>query len=279
MPDIDPRWIDVDFEKEDKFVFGHVEPDDSLARSLRAGTAFEDAVPVMTESELRAAAERLDDSKGGLEYMVTQIYDQGGEGSCVANAGGQAHEIIQAKTLGRENVTHLSAISMYDFIGRSPGSGAMVGDCLDEGKTRGWIPVDNEVNKKRFNGIVHPPRGFKTKRVPGWEEVAASFRYGESYIVKSVAGLLTAGMMGFSVVVGRRGHSICYTRGVWSNGWKMPYPNSWGDWGQGFGDMTTGFGFDSPGNISSSSNWAYAITSIIVPKWYTDMLAAAKGQE
>jgi hypothetical protein len=277
---IDPRYLDVDFPSEKKFTFGFDVPDPADASKFFAGPFFEDVVPVMTESQLREAAERLDASKGGLEYMVTRIYNQKSEGSCVANAGGQAHEIKQAIQFGRENVTHLSAISIYDIIGRSAGSGSMTSDCLDEGLKTGFIPLNDETNIARFGAdAVHPNTGFRQKKGAKTGESRLSFKYGEHYAVRSVAGLLTAGMLGHPSVVGRRGHSICYTRPIWSNGWKYPYPNSWDyDWGQAFGDMTGGWGFDSMSNIQSSAGWAYVVCSVIVPQWYKDMISKAKGE-
>lgn len=256
--DIDDRFVDVDFEADPKYVFG----DRGAACFGTEALFFEDVVPVIPRDRWQAEAEKFDAEHNGIENLVTRIYNQQSEGSCVANACSQALEIIQAKEDGRENVVHLSAISLYKRIGRSPGSGAMVSDGLEEITDRGVLPLDTPENRAKFGNIVMPNVGFYTKYPDGWEAVAAQFKGVERFIIRSFEGLVTAGLNGHPCVVGRQGHSICYTRATFKNGrLLMPYPNSWGDWGQAFGQMTTGFGFDSESQIKQSAGWAFALRS------------------
>jgi len=69
------------------------------------------------------------------------------------------------------------------------------------------------------------------------------------------------------VVVGRAGHSILYTRPVWSkNQWWIKYVNSWGqEWGEGFDEFSGGWGFDSMRLIMESASWAFTCRTILAP--------------
>lgn len=260
--EIDDRWIDVKFDEQPEFTFGDL----GAATFREVGPFYEDVVPVIPRNEWPAIIEQIEAENAGIERMVTRIYDQGREGSCVANACSQAHEIIQAIQYGKEHVTHLSAMSLYQRIGRSPNSGAMVSDGMDEMSSRGILPLDNAANRAKYGDCVMANTGFYNKRPAGWEGIAGLFKGVERFIIRSLEGLVTAGLNGHPAVVGREGHSITYTRGTYKNGrLLMPYPNSWSmGWGQAFGDMPGGFGFDSENQIRKSAGWAFALRSATV---------------
>lgn len=262
MPDIDDKYIDVDFEKEPAFVFGDL----GVSFEANYGASYEDRYGVMSDAEIEAAIEAIDAAGGGIDQLVTRIYDQKQEGSCVANATSQAHECCQARQFGKDRVVHLSAMSLYQRIARSAQSGAMVSDGWAEMKARGILPLDNEANRARFGNLVMPNTGWGTKRPAGWEAVAAQFAGLEATIIKSVAGIFTALCNQDPVVVGRQGHSICYVRPMKRSGKRMvAYANSWGSWGSPLGDQPSGFGFDTANQISQSAGWAFALRSVTVP--------------
>jgi hypothetical protein len=222
-------------------------------------------VPTLSDSELRVEIEKLDAAGGGAERLITRIYDQNGEGSCVANACSQANEIVQALQFGKENVVHLSAMSLYQRIGSGPNSGAMVSDGLDEMQSRGVLPLDNPENRAKFGDKVMPNCGWRNAKPAGWEGVAAQFKVDEAFVVRSVNELMTALVNRHPVVVGRAGHSICYVRPRYDNGFSVDYANSWSlSWGFGLGDFKTGFGRDSAGMVRSSAGWAFAVRSLTV---------------
>lgn len=251
---IDKDLIDVDFAERPQFVFG------DLGRRVFEPrfAAYGDTVPTIPESQWPAEAEKIKAAGGGCSALVSRIYDQGQEGSCVANACSQAHEIVQASQWGKENVVHLSAISLYRRIGRSAQSGAMVSDGLDEMAERGVLPLDNPENRARFGACVMPNTGWRNAFPSGWEAVAAKFAAHEWFIVDTVAELITALIHQHPVVVGRSGHSIAYCDPVYDGG-KLyaKYANSWGT---GFGE--NGFGYDSLSMIRSSASWAFALRSV-----------------
>lgn len=264
MP-INPNHVDVDFPSDPSFTFG----DQGFAAFGPPRAPYGESVNVIPESQWRDMAEAIKAAGGGCSQLVSRIYNQGNEGSCVANACSQAHEIIQAKTYGKANVVHLSAISLYKRIGRSANSGAMVSDGLDEMAERGILPLDDEGNRAKFGSAVMPNTGFRTAYPSGWEATAKKFAGTEWFIIESVNELITALLNQHPVVVGRSGHSIAYCDAVYEgSNLLVAYANSWGGgqsgWGSPYGGHPSGFGFDSMRLIRSSASWAFALRSVTI---------------
>lgn len=255
---VDPQAIDIDFPSCPEYVFGN-----AGRRAFGAGAfaSYGDVVPEVPESQWPELAEKLESEGGGLDQLVTRIYDQQREGSCVANACCQSMEILQAKQLGEDEVVHLSAMSVYKFIGRSPQSGATLDDGLEQIANVGAVPLDTPENRAKFGDIVMPNTGWSTPMPPGWQGVAKRFRGTEWFICQSVNQLISALFNGHPVVVGRAGHSIAYCRPVYQSGRLLAkYANSWSeDWQDG------GFGYDSLNYIRQSASWAFALRSVVVP--------------
>jgi hypothetical protein len=258
---IDPSFVDYDFEQSPYYVRGDLGTRCFATKPPR----YKDSIELIPESRHRELIDRMD-VEGGTERLVTRIYNQSNEGSCVANACGQAHEVIQALQFGKNLVTHLAAMSLYKKIGRSAQSGAMVDDGLEVMAEEGLVPLDDATNRARFGSIVMPNTGFRTPYPANYESVAKQFRATEWFVVDSYQELMTALLCQHPVVVGRRGHSICYMRPTYKNGsLQVIYVNSWGRWGFGAGDFDHGFGADSRNLIMSASSWAFALRSVSVP--------------
>lgn len=253
MSEIDDKYVDVHFPDDPHYVFGDL---GASAFDLCAG--YEETFGELSDREIDEVIERMDAEGGGADRLVSRIYNQGQEGSCVANATSQSHEIVQRRQFGV--VTPLSAISLYKRIGRSASSGAMVSDGLKEMTNRGILPLDTPENRERFGGAVMSNTGFRTAFPANWEATAKLFAGVESYVVRSVGGLLTALCRQEPVVVGREGHSICYVRPMRRNGRRVvKYANSWGNWGD------AGFGYDTEAQIRKSASWAFVLRSVTVP--------------
>ena len=248
-------FVDVDFTQDPRYVFGDLGPRRFGAPLER----FADNVQVIPEGQWKELIAQQD-AEGGLDKLVTRIMDQGREGSCVANAFSQAIQIVLAQQLGKENVIQLSPISLYKRIGRSPSSGAMLDDGIEESNKRGILPLDTPENRAKFGEHVMPATGFHERYPDGWEETAKKFRAVEWFVCDSVNELVSAQLQGMPVVVGRQGHSICYAKITYRNGAMVDkYANSWSpQWGDG------GFGYDTLSQIRMSSNWAVALRSVVV---------------
>lgn len=254
--DIDDRFVDVDFPDDPNFTFG----DTGTPMFADYGPSYEELYGVLSDAEIRDAVKASDDAGGALDLLVVNIFNQGKEGSCVANAYAQAHQVVQAKQFGKDKVIRLSAMSLYKRIGRSASSGANIGDGYEEVDERGILPLDNAENKAKFKH-THPATGFSKPLPQGWEETAKLFAGHEGHHVKSVAGLKSAIVSGFPVVVGRDGHSIMYSRLMQKGGEDVfKYPNSWGDWGD------EGYGYDTESKYRKSATSCWALRSVTVRK-------------
>lgn len=259
--DYDDQFIDVDFEKDPRYVFG-----DLGSPCWGNFTSYESAVPVLSDSEINAAIEKMEAENSGGEWLVSRIYNQKSEGSCVSNACAQANEVTQAQQFGLDKVIHLSAMSLYKRIGRSASSGAVVSDGLEEMQSRGILPLDNPENRTRFGSAVMENTGFSKPFPADWESTAIKFSLAEYHTVETPAGLMTALCNRDPVVIGREGHSICYVKPMIVDGrWGVGYANSWGKWGVGMGSHDSGFGIDTLSQLKKSARYAFVVRSVNSP--------------
>lgn len=261
---MDDKFVDVDFTKDPNYVFGDITP---TAFRFACGN-FEDAVPTMSDAEIDAAIDLLDNGgEAGLDDLITRILNQGQEGSCVGNATTQGHQVAQAAQFGKDKVIQLSAISLYKQIGSSAQSGSSVDDAMSAIDSTGILPLDTPENRAKFGDQVMPPTGFKSPYPANWKTTAAMFRGFEFRVIRTTGGLWTALCQRKPVIVGRQGHSICYCRPTRKGGSrKVKYANSWGQWGDAGGDFSYGFGYDSESLIRQSASWCFAITGVTYPQ-------------
>jgi hypothetical protein len=257
--EIDDEYVDIDFSKYPQFVPGF----NGYGSAERFGD-YAAAAPVLARREIIAEAEKTAAEGTGNANLVVEVKNQRNEGSCVGNASTQGLQVIQARRLGKDRVTLLSAIATYKQIGRSPNSGAMVDDSMEALESVGTLPLDTPANREKFGDQVMPATGFYTKFPSNWKETARQFRLGEVLVVRGFEALLSAMLCGHPVVVGREGHSILYLDVIVRGGRLYAlYVNSWGKWGQGAGDFSYGFGLDTENQIKKSAGWAYAMRSMV----------------
>ncbi len=257
--EINDEYVDVDFSKDPKFVPGF----NGYGNAERFGD-YAAAAPVLSRSQIIAEAEKTAAEGAGNANLIVEVKNQRNEGSCVGNASTQGLQVIQARRLGKDKVTLLSAIATYKQIGRSPNSGAMVDDSMEALENVGTLPLDTPANRAKFGDQVMPATGFYTKFPGDWKQTARQFRLGEVLVVRGFEALLSAMLCGHPVVVGREGHSILYLDVIVRNDRLYAlYVNSWGQWGQGAGDFSYGFGLDTESQIKKSAGWAYAMRSMV----------------
>lgn len=246
--------LDIDFTQDPRYVPGF-----NGVGNIERFANYEDEDEVYPESEWKDRAAAIGPGEG-LDELVTRIYDQKQEGSCVANATCQGIEIIQAKQFGRDRVVHLSAISLYKRIGSSAQSGAVVSDAWDAINAEGVLPLDDEANKARFKHTM-PNTGYRTPYPPDWQQTARMFMGVEALAINNVASGVSASLKGHPIIVGRSGHSILYARLMLQDGkLVMKYPNSWSpEWND------HGYGYDSESMMRSAFRGAFALRAITVP--------------
>lgn len=259
MSTVNNAFLDVDFTRDPRYIKGY----DSFGDATLFGN-YEDSVEMIPSGEWDDRIAEIDKLNNGADSLVTRIYDQMREGSCVANQTAQMHEVLQALQFGKDRVTHLSAISLYKRIGSSPNSGASVSEGMKVARDEGILPLDNPENAARYGSLVMPNTGFYTRFPAGdWKTIALQFRFDEVDVINTLEGMMTALLRRQPVGVGRQGHSILYCRpmGTKSKGYKSKYVNSWGNWGDG------GFGYDTLSQMRISAGWAYTVRSVIRPDW------------
>ena len=74
------KWLDIDFSTQPDYVFGDIGPGEETFCST-----YEDNIPVLSDADVRAAVQS-EEQTGGADKLVSRIYNQKQEGSCVANA-------------------------------------------------------------------------------------------------------------------------------------------------------------------------------------------------
>lgn len=236
--------VDVDFTQQPQYVAGF----NGYGDQLRMMGRYEDTVNIIPESQWRQLYEDRKLKGVAMRKLVTRIMDQGQEGSCVGNQCTQAHQVLQAKELGLDRVTQLSAISLYKRIGSSAGSGAYIGDAMDEAMGDGILPLDTPENRARFGDKVMPHTGFREPFPSDWKTTGKQFKFLEAKRGHSRAEMFTALFNFHPVGVGRAGHSIMYADPIWDNDWFIDYINSWSpNWGD------EGIGRDSTRLINQSA--------------------------
>lgn len=245
---IDSQWIDNDLTPPEEMGAGYIEDAGrELMRSSSLDT-FEAARPglMIPRSEWKERAAR----KWPLQRNdITQIYDQGSNGSCVGFASAQMLETTLRRRYGKQHWVALSGMSVYKRIGRSSGSGAMVDDGMDA-VIEGVLPADTPENRTRYKH-VHNYRDFSVPLPAGWKETGTLFR-GQRFVVAQGIDMIASAMLNdFCGIVGRQGHSIPYV-GLTFKGDNplVPYANSWkSSWGD------QGFGYDSESITRNITCW------------------------
>lgn len=255
------NFVDYDFTTDPRYVAGYAPGIPS-----RESRTFADAFELIPESQWRDLCEQR--KAASMARLVTRIFDQSNEGSCVGNAGVQAHQVLQAKTLGKSSVVQMSAMSLYKQIGSSPSSGAMVEDAIDRLSDTGILPLDTAENKGRFAHTMSHT-GFRQSWPSGWKDTAKKFAGLEGFACDTVAEMVSALFRGMPIHVGRAGHSILYLDPVWLDGSiAVLYVNSWSEqWGSAAGSFAGGFGIDTARYYRESADWCYAYQAVNPVAW------------
>lgn len=257
---MDSKYIDVKFDEQPEYTYGCIE-----ATGFKGGAPFlDDSMDLIPENMWETIYQQNKAANATAANLITRVFNQKQEGSCTGNSVTQGAECLQALQVGRENVVHLSPISIYKQTGSSAQSGASVEDTLDAAVNIGILPLDNPENRAKFGDKVMPHTGFRTPYPADWKPVAANFQLLEYFKIQTLQQMMTAMLRpDMVVVVGREGHSILYVQLNLSSGnWLADYVNSWDVWGDPIGLMKYGGGHDTMNQMKISSQFAFAMRAM-----------------
>lgn len=274
MSEIDTRWVDCDFAYE------------ARARGKTCGLIPQTAEEMFAafpcgDYETDMASEMIPRSqwpdwiakrKLGMRRLIRWTRNQKSEGSCVGQGFTTAVQLRLALEYGLEHEVNLSAMSVYDRIGRSSRSGAMLSDGA-KAVQDGILPLDTPANIARFGAeFCKPATGFRGDsyyRDGRWLQVGKNFCADRLLIVRGMDAFCSAIFRDHFPVVGRSAHCVCHVDVVKSgNDYFGAYHNSWGD---DWGDPVTpdsplrGIGYDSERILDSLT--CYVIVSVARPTW------------
>lgn len=266
--EVNGDWVDIDLDDETLIPVdddGHqlgqglVEEDWNVGRASFVCEDLENFGRYMIpEDKRRDLSEALEQKIRELVYM---IMNQGREGSCVGFSTTQACQIRSEWQFGPKYRCPLSGISLYNRIGRSPQSGAMMSDGARESSEDGILPLDTPEARKLFKHVYRATGWVNERRMnnetPGWMETAKLFR-AKWMRINSVGGWISALLQGMPIMYGRSGHAICSLLPKWRRGgWFFGYVNSWGRWGDVVNSrFPYGLGWDSERTISRCVGYA-----------------------
>lgn len=230
------QWLDIDFSKQRPDFTGALELPEAFRAQAIAAAANVTTLPgfkPIPKSEWSAWTARFPVAR--MAKSVRNISEQT-MGSCVGHSCANCVEAGNYMTAGDLFFRRLSGMSMYVRIGRSPNSGAYVGDAADEIFSRGVLPVLGQGYAAEFPQDTE----FSRKLPTGWEAIAAGWRAAVYSVDDEESAFRSRMDCRISDQFGRSGHALrglCVTETK-----KWAYENSWGiDWG----DFGKGIGYDS----------------------------------
>jgi len=258
--------IDVDFDAAPEECGLIAEPDEQIFGSVPGDYETDYASEMVPRSRW---PEMIEKREYGLRRLIRWTYNQGSEGSCVGNGFCLSWELKARLEHGIRFDVRPSPISVYDRIGRSSRSGAMLSDGA-KAIQEGILPLATEENTKRFGAeFVRPATGFtgmRTYRDGKWLEVGRQFCVDKIVTVRGTDAICSALFNDHPVVVGYNNHCICEVDVVRDGrDYFSAYLNSWGQWGDEVipGEPLKGIGYTSERTMSGLTG--YVILGTIVP--------------
>lgn len=236
------QWIDLDFEAvvpDDHGLGCNMQPESELLRAFDSLPWYDQvcADEMVPRSQWQALAMAI---RADLRATVAEIYSQGRTSACVGFGTAQAVETFLNRTYGRKNRVALSGMSVYDQIGSTLMSGAMISDGMAFAEEVGPLPLDTPENRRRYP-VCFPGLDYRWSRPAGWKNTAGLFRVTKAAKAQGSEMIASALLKRRTGIVGRSRHCVPYVYLDFSGSSPVAaYANSWTpDWGD------AGFGYDS----------------------------------
>lgn len=264
--------VDIDFRSHansDGRMLGCIPRDfasEPIGDKRRVFGAVQDIIP---EDQWDDLCDQKDAENSWISELVTRIFDQRQEGSCVSNAFSQMHETLQAIQFGKDSVVDLSAISLYKQVAGGPDTGSTLSDNLRAMQNVGLLPLDTPANRKQFGAAVMPNTGYFGQFPTNWQQTAKLFTCHESFDCSDYLQVGTALLKGYAVAYARDGHCILLVKFVGRGKNRMAcYVNSWGEWGDPVNEQFSyGLGYDSMSKFKRNAEGSIVVRSLPVPTW------------
>lgn len=228
--------------------------DEELFGAMDYETAGGIMVP---QSEWKDRCEQLEEE---LRKNVVHVLNQRNEGSCVANAGAGCFNYAAHLKHGAKNFRKVSAIYVYSFIGRSPGSGSYMGDCARHMADIGTIPLTEDKGPWEH---AFAPTGFydcREYRRKNNDCLTTAKHFRSRWVtVQGLDQWISAELNACPIMYGRSGHSIYnFLPKFRGNDLFFGFSNSWSSsWGDFINEKVgKGLGWDSSRIIRNLKGWA-----------------------
>lgn len=220
------------------------------------------------------AARANDQYQTWPEDFRTHYTHQGNSHECVTHAFSQVFEIAwNRQRQSTESAVWFSPMSIYPEANPRRWGGTYLQRVLSIAMERGVLPEHDGpegpgTQRDKFAVTMHQTSGRSSsgpwvplERFPaGWRQTARHFKPLEVVNPASWEEIVCLILQGYAVSVGRRGHSIPYTRVVWQNGKLLAeFPDSY--------EVTR---YDSTANIRAGVGGAYAIVTTTLPDDWED---------
>jgi len=236
-----------------------------LPRDDRLGAQFpvaEDKLKIIPRSDWQSIIADRAPMRPLIQKIKQQTY-----GSCASHSTTLSYETAFVQAFGTEDWIEFSPNSMYPHLSSRANSGSTIGGNMRQIMDVGVLPCPTDKAKQFLKDAGVPvntreENDYYGAFPNGWKDTAKHFRAAEVFDIASWDGVISCLLIGMPVIVGRRGHAICYLDPV-EDGETVVYANSWSpQWGD------SGFGQDTESIAGSAirSYGAFAIRSV----WMND---------
>ncbi len=179
--------------------------------------AAADHIKIIPRQERLRMIKEREDRNLTMRDVIPVIFDQNGKGSCAGESS--VGSLVTARSFAGLDYVLLNPWSLYYFSGGGRDGGSNIDTNLQYLRDQGVLPMSVWPRSK---GLRRPPKDLM-------EEHAVKYRVDEFYDIRNAEEFKSALALGFTVVCGRRGHSMYWFEMLDDDRGRVA--NSWGQWG------------------------------------------------